>query len=62
MVAPKKPDELREQVERQNRKPAAPGREYTAEGMATRVPERDEFFENLEKLAKPERAKPDSES
>lgn len=59
-MPPKTPEELREQVERQNAAPAAPGHERTAEGMETRVPGRDEFFGNLEKLVKPERAKRDS--
>ncbi|MFL6013839.1 MAG: hypothetical protein ACJ74P_06040 [Gaiellaceae bacterium] len=55
-MPPKKPTELREQIESQQDQPAiGAGMERTAEGMETRTPSRDEFFGNLRKTSKPER-------
>jgi hypothetical protein len=52
-VPPKKPDELRKQIEDQ---PAVgEGMERTAEGMETRTPSRDEFFGHLRKVSKREK-------
>lgn len=52
-MAPKKPNELRKQIEQQKGQPSEPGHERTAEGMETRTPKRREFFRNLEKVARP---------
>ncbi|MFL6007448.1 MAG: hypothetical protein ACJ744_14510 [Gaiellaceae bacterium] len=54
-MPPKKPDELREQIEAQANEPASKGNERTAEGVETRTPSRDEFLGNLRKASKPER-------
>jgi hypothetical protein len=54
-MPPKKPDELREQIEAQNEQPAiGEGMERTAEGAEVRTPSRREFFANLRKASKPE--------
>jgi len=49
---PKTPSELKDQIEQANKTPADPGNERTAEGEEVRTPERDEFFSNLERVAK----------
>lgn len=55
-MPPKKPSELREQIEKQNREnPPAEGKDRTAEGKEVRRPTRGEFFSNLEKISKPDR-------
>ena len=54
-MPPKTPDELREQIEKQNEEPpAVPGNERTAEGMEVTPPSRDDFFGNLEKVSEPD--------
>jgi hypothetical protein len=54
-MPPKKPSELREQVETQNDQPAiGEGMERTAEGKEVRTPSREEFFDNLRKASKRE--------
>lgn len=53
---PKSPQELNKQIKKANEKaPATPGNERTAEGLDVPTPKRDEFFSNLEKVSKPER-------
>jgi hypothetical protein len=49
---PKTPDELKEQIERENEQPATEGDERTAEGLEVRTPSRDEFFANLGRATK----------
>lgn len=52
-MTPKTPDELREQVEKQNaEQPAAKGKSRTAEGLETPDPKRSDFFSNLEKASR----------
>jgi hypothetical protein len=51
---PKTPRELREQVERAQEQESAPGRERTAEGEEVETPNRRDFFENLEKVSRPD--------
>lgn len=51
-MPPKRPDDLRKQIERANREPSEPGHERTAEGMETRTPSRGEFLGNLGKIAR----------
>jgi hypothetical protein len=56
-VTPKKPEELREQLERQNEdQPAEEDepREKSRKGMDVRTPTRDEFFANLEQVSRPD--------
>jgi hypothetical protein len=53
-MTPKTPDELREQIERENEQASDAGHEKTAEGMETPTPSEDDFFANLEKASKPE--------
>ena len=53
-MTPKTPDELREQIERENEKRSKAGHEKTAEGMETPTPSEDDFFANLEKASKPD--------
>jgi hypothetical protein len=54
-MPPKKPDELREQIESQNEQPAiGDGMERTADGKEVRTPSRQEFFGNLRKVSEPE--------
>jgi hypothetical protein len=49
---PKKPREIKEQIEKANEEPpAVPGNERTAEGMEVQPPERSEFLANLEKVS-----------
>lgn len=55
-MPPKKPHELRKQIEAQNEGQASAGTERTAEGMEARTPSRGEFFGNLAKLVRPKRA------
>lgn len=50
---PKDPQELKEQIEKANEQPAAPGHSRTAEGKEVPNPERSEFFSNLEKVSGP---------
>ena len=52
-MPPKKPPELKEQIEREQEKPAKPGHERTAEGKEVPTPERKDFFRNLEKVSRP---------
>jgi hypothetical protein len=54
-MPPKKPSDLKEQIESQQDRPAAEGNEHSAEGEEMRTPERGEFFGNLEKAASPKR-------
>lgn len=54
-MAPKTPNELREQIEAQQNEPAAEGNERTAEGMETPTPSRDSLLGNLRKVALPEK-------
>jgi hypothetical protein len=48
---PKTPDELKEQVGRENAKPHSEDKDVTSEGMVVERPARDEFFGNLKKLS-----------
>ena len=48
----KTPQELREQVEEQAKKPTKPGHTRTAEGEEVPKPERDELLRNLGKLGR----------
>jgi hypothetical protein len=50
-MTPKSPDELREELERQNEQPAKPGHERTAEGMEVPIPSKHELLDNLKKLS-----------
>lgn len=52
-MPPKKPSELREQIEAQQHEPTEAGRERTAEGMETDTPSESDFFGNLRKVARP---------
>ena len=56
-MTPKTPEELKEQIERENEKPAAEGKERTAGGQEVPTPERGEFLANLEKVSEGERRK-----
>jgi hypothetical protein len=58
-MPPKTPSELKEQLERQNKKPARAGHERTAEGLSVEKPSRGSFFANLKKAAEKD---PDSTS
>ncbi len=52
---PKTPDELKEQIERENAKTTLDAaKERSAEGKPMRTPSRREFFGNLEKISKPQ--------
>lgn len=52
-MPPKTPSELNEQIKKANEQtPAIPGNERTAEGLEVQPPKRDDFFSNLEKVAK----------
>ena len=53
-MPPKTPDELREQLEAQNAEQPAEGKDRTAEGLEVDRPSRQEFFGNLEQVARPE--------
>lgn len=53
-MPPKTPSELKEQIDRENEKPAREGHERTAEGLNVETPKADDFFGNLEKVSKPE--------
>lgn len=53
-MPPKTPDELREQIEKQNEQPAKEGHERTAEGLSVETPSRGDFFGNLDKISKPD--------
>ena len=50
----KSPEELREQIEAPQGKPSKPGHERTAEGEEVETPSREEFFGNLEQVARPD--------
>jgi hypothetical protein len=52
-MAPKTPSELKEQIERENEKPAREGHERTAEGLSVETPKAGDFFANLEKVSDP---------
>ena len=54
-MPPKTPRELREQVEAEAKKPTKPGHTRTAEGEEVPEPKRDELFENLRRVSKPEK-------
>jgi hypothetical protein len=55
-MAPKTPEELREQLEKQAAdKPPREGRDRTAEGIEVEKPSRKEFFGNLERVSKPKK-------
>jgi hypothetical protein len=54
-MAPKTPQELREQIEKQNEQPAQEGNERTAEGVEVPTPSRDDFFSHLREVSKPEK-------
>lgn len=51
-MPPKTPQELREQIERENEQPASPGKERTAEGEEVETPKRKDFFSDLEKVSR----------
>ena len=53
---PKTPDELREQLERENEKPHSDDRDLTAEGLSVPRPARSDFFGNLAKVSEPDQA------
>ena len=48
---PKDPQELKEQIEKQNDPPADYGKSRTAEGLEVPDPERSDFLSNLEKVS-----------
>jgi hypothetical protein len=48
---PKTPQELREQIEEQAKKPTKPGHTRTAEGEEVPKPTRDELLKNLKKAS-----------
>jgi hypothetical protein len=52
-MAPKTPEELKEQLERENAKPHSEDRDRTAEGMSVPRPAREDFLDNLKKLSEP---------
>jgi hypothetical protein len=52
-LMPKTPAELREQVERENKQPAEPGHDRTAEGETVPRPTREAFLGNLKKVGRP---------
>jgi hypothetical protein len=54
-MPPKTPEEIKEQLERENAQPASPGHDRTAEGKEVPTPTRDDFFGNLERVSKPEK-------
>jgi hypothetical protein len=54
-MPPKKPSELKKQIEAQQDQPAKEGHERTAEGLSVETPTRADFFSNLEKTSKPPR-------
>lgn len=54
-MAPKTPNELKQQIEEANEEPPAiPGNERTAEGLEVQPPKRGDFFGNLDKISKPD--------
>ena len=53
-MAPKTPEELKEQIERENEQPAEEGKDRTAEGLEVEPPSRERFFSDLEKASKPD--------
>ncbi len=58
---PKTPDELREQLERENEdQPAEEGKSRTAEGLEVDDPSRGDFFGNLDKVADKEHSRGES--
>lgn len=54
-MPPKTPDELRDQLEKQNADQPAEGKDRTAEGVEVPQPKRDEFLSNLERVSRPEK-------
>lgn len=52
-MPPKTPDELKEQLERENAQPAEKGKDRTAEGLEVPTPGREDFFGNLDKVSRP---------
>ncbi|MDQ3889894.1 MAG: hypothetical protein M3312_04995 [Actinomycetota bacterium] len=52
-MSPKTPDELREQLERENEEATEEGKERTAEGLEVEPPTRETFFSDLERASKP---------
>jgi hypothetical protein len=53
-MPPKTPDELREQLERQNQDQPAEGKDRTAEGLEVERPSREGFLGNLKKVTEPD--------
>lgn len=53
-MPPKTPNELREQLERENEQPAEEDHDRSAEGIDLPRPKRADFFANLGKLAEPD--------
>lgn len=54
-MPPKKPSELKEQIERENAEETPlEGKERTSEGLEVSTPTRGDFFGNLEKVSRPE--------
>jgi hypothetical protein len=51
---PKTPEELKAEIERENKQPAPDGKERTAEGEEVETPKRKDFFGNLEKASRAE--------
>jgi len=52
-MPPKTPDELREQLERENAEPPTE-KDRTAEELEVAPPSRKEFFDNLEQVSRPD--------
>ena len=59
-MAPKTPNELKEQIEKQNEQPADPGHSKTAEGLEVPDPERSDFLSHLEKVSKQTDSEPET--
>ena len=54
-MTPKTPEELKEQIERENAEnPPAEGHDRTAEGLEVERPSREDFFDNLEQVSRPD--------
>ena len=51
----KTPQELRDQIEEQEKEPTKPGHTRTAEGEEVPKPKRGELFRNLGKLGRPKK-------
>ena len=54
-MPPKTPDELREQIEKQNEDQPAKGSDRTAEGIEVPTPSREGFLGNLKKVTRPQK-------